>query len=177
MILNSKRAALAVSMLALAGCCSMGGETLVDVQVPVTVLVSGTPGAYSYQYSTRTSGVLKNSRGDFDFSGPNARYHPIVLSFSIDKNSVGNAKFVSTPTGTSRDAMYIEKKVGEASPQYPYPEDGDQFAFYNIGNATQIMVRNRNDDGETYRYALRFVINGQPEADDPDVKNGGVNKR
>lgn len=133
--------------------------------VAVTITDADGDGAYEFAYS----GPFTDGDGNFDFTQGDIRKFAVKIDFAIGEGSVEGIKFM----GRGEDAMWIALKsdVGDGSPTGPY--QGDQFkGFATKEDGRRMHVVDRNDDGQTYRYALRFDLNGAVVQDDPDIGNG-----
>ncbi len=145
-----------------------GGATAAETPpLPVASSVSIAKldeGGYDFTYS----GEYSDADGDFDFTKVD---RPVLVEFTIAPGSLEGLKFKSR----GEDALWIAEKAGlaeGASPEGPYR--GAEFAsFATEADGMRMRVLNRNDDGKLYRYALRFELNGETIADDPDWQNGG----
>jgi hypothetical protein len=136
----------------------------VSANVTVTITKRGSNFEFAY------SGGYAQPNGNLDCSVEPYNKKTVNLNFTIGSGSVPGIKFVSA----GKDAMWIAPKeqTGEESPKGPY--SGAQFAGFSVDAGRQrLSVVNNNDDEETYRYALRFDLDGKIVAHDPDVKNGG----
>ena len=126
-------------------------------------------GGFKFSYAGR----YVDEEGNFDFSEGEVSKGPVMIRFSL----------VDAPAGLTfkregADAVWIveKKEVGEESPKGPY--QGEQFSrFQTSKNGRVLTIYNKNDDGVTYRYGLRFSLAGKTIMHDPDVKNGGGGHR
>jgi hypothetical protein len=163
------RRVLAGGMAALvAGCCTVTEtKDMSAIVADVGVRVTGDgAGGYDFAYS----GKYSDAEGNIDLTQGDAYGRAVEIRFAIDVGSAPGIRF--KPDG--RDAMWIARKdeVGDGSPQGPYR--GDQFTdFMTAGDGLSLRVLDRNDDVTVYRYALRFDLNGETVADDPDIRNDG----
>lgn len=133
--------------------------------VTVTVTDADADGVYEFAYA----GPYVDGAGNFDFREGEIRKYAVRIDFAIGEGSVEGIRFV----GRGEDALWVALKseVGDASPTGPY--QGDQFkGFATKENGRRMHVVDRNDDGQTYRYALRFDLNGTVVQHDPDIGNG-----
>ncbi|MFQ5563096.1 MAG: hypothetical protein ACE5FO_05960 [Parvularculaceae bacterium] len=152
----------------------------VNADVTVTITPDGA-GGYSFKYSNAegTEGNFSDEHGNLNFSDPlenhakghpnPAKGHPVLIRFAIADGSVDGIKFM--PDG--EDAMWIalaDDTGPDGSPEGPF--NGDQFFnFATEAGDTRLHVSDRNNDGNDYRYALRFTLDGEPIQHDPDIKN------
>lgn len=165
-----RRLTLTTSLIFLAACACApkSGDTGPRGDVPVDAAVtiaSDGAGGYTFKYAA----PFADADGNFDFTDPKIGKSPVTLTFRIDGASVGGIAFKRE----GRDAMWIadKREVGEESPKGPY--QGRQFTDFSVGaDGRTLTVRDLNNDGLVYRYALRFDLNGETVQHDPDVKNG-----
>ncbi len=183
-----------VGLIALSACCHVGTKpapSVGEIDAPTSVNVTQNPdGSFNFEYE----GSFADSAGNFDLSKPPALGNRVVLEFTIDGDSAPGLTF--EPEG--RDAIFIaleertryKDEAGEVqpraqryqgptvgygqSPQEPY--QGDQFFDFNVtNNGRTLRVTDRNDDGLTYRYSLRFRLDGESVVHDPRIRNGKIN--
>jgi hypothetical protein len=190
---NFGRATLGIAgLLALSACCHIGTPaTRGEIEAPTSVTITQNPdGSFNFDYDSR----FADRAGNFDFTEPPARGNQVALEFTIDPASTPGLRF--EPEG--RDAIFIAMEersrykddagdvapraqrysvptVGYGqSPQEPYR--GDQFFDFRVTNdGRTLLVTDRNDDGMTYRYSLRFRLNGESVVHDPRISNGKIN--
>jgi hypothetical protein len=139
------------------------GEIEADIDVKIAEDDAG-------DYAFSCAGVYTDADCNLDFRAGDAAKSAVRIVFRIDPGSADGVRFFAEGT----QAMYIAFKqdVGEDSPKSPY--NGRQFAdFKTSDDGLQFSVLNQNDDGEVYRYALRFERDGEPVVYDPDLSNSG----
>lgn len=170
---NFAFALTAVSAVFLISCQHDGSSgparTTVPVSAAVTIVDDGA-GGYAFSYKA----PFADEKGNFDFSQKGAVFNTIKLTFTIADGSVEGIKFKPDAT----DAMWIVEKVNvdetTGSPRGPY--QGKKFLDFTLSDdGRSLTVTDQNDDGVTYRYGLRFDLNGKAVIDDPDVQNGRGN--
>ncbi|MEM9014642.1 MAG: hypothetical protein AAGB02_06005 [Pseudomonadota bacterium] len=136
-----------------------------ELTVGVSVMEVG-GGEFAFKYS----GEYFEENGDFDFSEGPVSKGPVEITFVIDEAPDG---VVFRSPGA--DAIWIDflQNVGpEGSPKGPYR--GDQFRdFRTIEGGKALRVFDVNNDGEFYRYGLRFDRRGELIMHDPTGHNGG----
>jgi hypothetical protein len=140
---------------------SGGGE--ITALATVNVSADGA-GGYTFSYDS----PFADSGGNFDFSQGEAAKKSVLIKFKIGQGPAG-LKFQSP----GENALWIVEKemVGDGSPQGPY--EGKQFLrFETSADGQNLQVFDLNSDGVKYRYALRFDLNGETIAHDPDIRNG-----
>ncbi len=138
----------------------------IEVKAAVTI-ARNDAGGFSFTYDA----PFADEKGNFDFSQEGARFNTINLSFSIADGSVPGLTFKRP----GEEAMWIVEK-NNADPKTGSPSGpfrGDQFFGFEVSeDGKQLSLTNRNDDEILYRYALRFDLDGETVADDPDSQNG-----
>jgi hypothetical protein len=137
-------------------------------QVDSDVMVSIAADGAGYAFSC-APGENVDADCNIDFGVGATKGNAVRLTFGIADGSVEGIRFVDQ----GEDALWIELKsaIGESSPTGPYR--GDQFkGFATQEGGRRMHVIDKNDDGETYRYALRFDLNGTIVQYDPDLGNG-----
>ncbi|NWG72106.1 MAG: hypothetical protein HXY23_10930 [Parvularculaceae bacterium] len=158
--------ACAATVAPTGGTKGSGATARGDVPVDAAVLIaSDGAGGFTFKYSA----PFADADGNFDFTNPKIGDRSVTISFNIAEGSVAGLRF--KPEG--RDAMWIvdKRQVGDGSPKGPY--EGRQFTNFSVSPDGQTLtVRDLNDDGLVYRYALRFTLDGKTVQHDPDVKNG-----
>ena len=193
-----KRLSLAAALLALAGCCHVGGasqapyggatkkippeRTIVDAQNTLDVTEDATFAIEdSRRFKFDFSGSFSNASGDLDFTQTEDK---VLITFVIDDSAPEGLTFKRN----GRDAMWIEPKADlikayqaeygeqipdDISPRRPYPSRLDQFTNFKVSkDGKTLTVLNQNDDGVLYRYNLRFDYKGKTVQLDPDMGNG-----
>ena len=159
-----------LSAFFLISCAHYGASVEARKTVPVdAALTIAGDGAGGYVFSYKAP--FADEKGNFDFSRKGAAFNTIKLTFTIADGSVAGIRFKPDAT----DAMWIVEKVNvdaaTGSPRGPYR--GTQFSDFTVSEDGQsLTVTNMNDDGVTYRYGLRFDLDGKTVIDDPDVRNG-----
>lgn len=137
------------------------------VKVTATVTVSKDAAGYAFAYKA----LFADEDGNFDFTQKGAIYRPIAITFTIAEGSPSGLKFTADSSGAVwiADKREIDNETG--SPEGPYR--GQQFKIGQVSaDGQSFVVENQNNDGLTYRYALRFDLNGETIVHDPDVNNG-----
>ena len=141
------------------------GRGQVDSDVMVTIAEDGA-GGYAFSCAP---GENVDADCNINFGVGATKGAAVRLTFGIADGSVDGIAFM----GRGEDALWIALKsaIGETSPTGPY--QGDQFkGFATQEGGRSMHVIDKNDDGETYRYALRFDLNGALVQFDPDLGNG-----
>lgn len=145
-----------------------GQRKTVPIKAEVTVS-ENEGGGHSFAYKA----PFFDERGNFDFSKNGAAHNNIRLTFTITDDSIPGITF-KTQGG---DAIWVvlKKNVDPAtgSPRGPYK--GEQFADFEVSSdGRSLSVTDYNNDGELYRYGLRFDLDGKTVIDDPDGQNGTI---
>ena len=134
------------------------------VVAAVTIRVQQNEGAFTFLFD----GDFVDQAGNFDFAHQGAKGCQVDIRFSLAEAPEG---MVFKPQG--RDAIWILEKCkceGDC-PSGPY--EGDEFSGFATSDCGQkLSVTDVNNDGELYRYSLRFDYNGQTVVCDPDARNG-----
>ncbi|MDZ7628814.1 MAG: hypothetical protein U5J99_10480 [Parvularculaceae bacterium] len=149
---------LSLSLIALNLATPAAAQTVTarPVNANVEVLVTDLgKGVYRFSFF----GDYAKPNGDLDFTAVKS---PVKINFTIHQNSAAGIRFASA----AEDAMWIVEKSkagpsGEPEARY----QGAQFTEFTRVNANgrKLSVLDRNDDGKTWQYALRFDL--APRAD------------
>ncbi len=147
----------------------MFGSKRKTTDATISVTISKGSGG-DRRYAFRYAGTFVDEKGNMDFTVDGARKKAVRVKFEIAAPNALGAKFL---TQDDNAIWIVEKdKAGpDGCPQGPYK--GDQFTgIATQGGGRTLSLTDKNDDGKVYRYALRFMIDGDTVVDDPEVRNG-----